>query len=135
MTTPTQRNSAIPRMRLDLETTRPSASTGALELAALALDVGLLVGVGSETEMLEGLTGVLGATEEEGVGTGGEAGGNLINGEGLAAGLEDARAGRGGEAESRNGELGKLEETVVVSDGTDLVVLAALVLEVRCYIQ
>jgi hypothetical protein len=56
----TQRNRSASSTRLDLETTRPSASTSALELAALALDVGLLVGVGTHAEMLDGLTGVLG---------------------------------------------------------------------------
>ena len=76
--------------------------------------------MGTEAEMLERLTGVLGSTEEEGVGSGGETGSDLIDGEGLAAGLDDARAGGGGEAESRNGELGKLKETVVVGDGSDL---------------
>jgi hypothetical protein len=105
----------------DLETTRPSASTSTLELAALALDVGLLVGVGTKAEVLDGLTGVLGATEEDGVGSSREAGSDLIDGEGLTTGLQDARAGSGGEAESRNGELGELEETVVVSDGANLV--------------
>lgn len=122
MTTPTtQRKSTASSTRLDLETTRPSATTGTLELAALALDVGLLVGVGTEAEVLDGLTGVLGSTEEEGVGSSGGAGGNLIDGEALTAGLLNASAGGGGEAESRNGELGKLEETVVVSDGADLI--------------
>ena len=80
------------------------------------------MGVGSETEMLDGLTGVLGATDEDGVGPSGEAGSDLVDGEALTTGLLDAGAGRGGEAESRNGELGDLEHAVVVSDGTDLTV-------------
>jgi len=121
MTTPTtQRKSTASSTRLDLETTRPSATTSALEFAALALDVGLLVGVGAHAEVLDGLTGVLGSTEEEGVGASGGAGGNLVDGEALTAGLLNAGASRGGEAESRNGELGGLEETVVVGDGADL---------------
>lgn len=78
------------------------------------------MGVGTEAEMLEGLTGVLGSTEEEGVGSSGEAGSDLVDGEALTTGLLDAGAGRGGEAESRNGELGDLEHAVVVSDGADL---------------
>jgi len=122
MTTPTtQRNSdsALCSTRLHLETTRPSASTSALELAALALDVGLLVGVGSEAKVLDSLTGVLGTPEEESVGSSGEAGSDLVDGEGLAASLKNACAGRGSEAESSDGELGELEETVVVRDGSD----------------
>lgn len=77
------------------------------------------MGVGSETEMLDCLTGVLGATDEDGVGSSGETGSDLVDGESLTTSSQDAGAGRGGEAESRNGELGKLEETVVVSDGAD----------------
>ena len=122
LTTPNQRNRTTCSTRLDLETTRPSASTGTLELATLALDVRLLVGVGPEAEVLEGLTGVLGSTEEEGVGSSGEAGSDLVDGEALTTGLLNAGAGRGGEAESRNGELGDLEHAVVVSDGADLTV-------------
>jgi hypothetical protein len=133
MTTPiTQIKRTASSKRLNLETTRPSASTGTLELAALALDVRLLVGVGTEAEMLDGLTGVLGSTEEEGVGSSGEAGGDLIHGEALAAGLLDAGTGRGGEAHSRNGELGELKETVVVSDGPDLTSISSCASFVVC---
>jgi hypothetical protein len=125
MTAPaTKRNRTASSIRLYLETTRPSASTSALELAALALDVRLLVGVGTEAEMLESLTAILGSTEEQGVGSGREAGSDLIDGEGLAAGSNDACAGSGSEAEGCDGELGELEETDVVSHGTDLVLLA-----------
>jgi hypothetical protein len=127
MTTPTtQRKSTASSTRLDLETTRPSATTSALELAALACDVGLLVGVGTEAEVLDGLTGVLGSTEEEGVGSSGEAGSDLVDGEGLTTGLLDACASRGSEAESRNGELGELSQTDVVSDGSDLISVSSI---------
>jgi len=54
---------------LDLETLGPSATTSLLELAALAGNAWLLSRVRTETEMLDGFTGVLGSTEEEGVGT------------------------------------------------------------------
>jgi hypothetical protein len=94
VTTPTtQTKRTASSKRLYLETTRPSATTGTLELAALALDVGLLVGVGTEAEMLDSLTGVLGSTEEEGVGSSGEAGSDLIDSEALATGLLDAGTG------------------------------------------
>ena len=75
--------------------------------------------MGTEAEVLDGLTGVLGATEEEGVGTGGLLEGKLIQGDGLAASGLKTAAGSGGEAQSRNGDLGDLEQTVVVGDGTD----------------
>lgn len=124
VTTPNQRNRTTCSTSLDLETTRPSASTGTLELAALALDVGLLSRVGTEAKVLESLTRVLGSAEEEGVGSGGGAGSDLVNGEALTTSLLDASASRGSEAESRNRELGELEHAVVVSDGADLVLLA-----------
>lgn len=122
MSTPaTKGNSTTITRCLDLETTRPSASTGTLELASLALDVGLLVLVGTHAEVLDGLTGVLGSTEEEGVGASGEAGSDLVDGEDLTTSLLDAGTGRRSEAESGDGELGELQETVVVSDGANLV--------------
>jgi hypothetical protein len=127
MTTPTtQRKSTASSTRLDLETTRPSATTSALELAALACDVGLLVGVGTKAEVLDGLTGVLGSSEKEGVGSSREAGSDLVDGESLTTGLLDACASRGSEAESRDGELGKLSETDVVSDGADLITISVV---------
>jgi hypothetical protein len=57
--------------------------------------------------MLDGLTGVLGATEEEGVGTSWGAESDLVDGEGLTTGLLNASTGRGSEAESSDGELGE----------------------------
>ena len=104
---------------LDLETARPSATTSLLELAALGGDVRLLVLVGTEAEMLDSLAGVLGATEEEGVGTGGLLESELIESDGLAASGDDAGTGGGGEAQSGDGHLGDDQETVVIGDGTN----------------
>jgi len=109
----------ISRARLDLETARPSATTSTLELAALGSDVRLLVLVGAKAEVLEGLTGVLGATEEEGVGASGLLESELVESDGLAAGGLDAGTGSGGEAEGRNVDLGDGQETVVIGDGAD----------------
>lgn len=78
-----------------------------------------LVRVGTEAEVLDGLTGVLGATEEEGVGTGRGAHGQLIDGQGLTTSGDNASAGSVGVAEGSDRELGELKETVVVSDGAD----------------
>ena len=120
MSTPaTQVNSSNVSRHLNLETTRPSASTGTLELASLALNVGLLIFVRSHAEVLDGLTGVLGTTEEESVGAGGEAGGDLVHGEDLTASLLNASTGRSSDTKSGDGELGELQQTVVVSDGAD----------------
>jgi hypothetical protein len=70
--------------------------------------------------MLDSFTGVLGATEKEGIGSSGRSQGKLIDSESLAAGLDDAGTRSRGEAEGSDGELGKFQETVVVSDGADL---------------
>ena len=75
--------------------------------------------MGTEAEVLDGLTGVLGATEEEGVGTGRGAHGQLIDGQGLTTSGDNAGAGSVGVAEGSDRELGELKETVVVSDGAD----------------
>ena len=106
--------------RLDLETPGPSASTSALELATLGGDVWLLVRVRTEAEVLDSLTGVLGATDEEGVGTSWCPQGKLIDGKSLTTSLDDAGAGGCSEAEGGDGELGELKETVVVSDSANL---------------
>jgi len=104
---------------LSLEATGGTTTTSLLELATLALDIGLGVLAGTHTEMLDGLTGVLLATEQDGVGTGGGTESELIKGDDLTAGLQDAGLGGLGDAQASKGELGDLEEAVVVSDGTD----------------
>jgi hypothetical protein len=78
-----------------------------------------LVGVGAEAEMPDSLTAVLGATEDQGVGTGGSTESQLVQGDGLAAGSDNAGTGGGGESQGSDGRLGELEETVVVGDGSD----------------
>jgi len=87
---------------LNLETLRPSATTSALELPALALNVRLLVLVRTEAEVLDGLAGVLGSTEEEDVGASGRAEGQLVECEALTAGLLDTGTSGGSEAKSSN---------------------------------
>lgn len=78
-----------------------------------------LVLVGTKAEMPDGLTGVLGTAEEEGVGASGFLEGKLVESESLASGSENARAGRSCEAEGSDVQLGDLEETVVVGDGAN----------------
>ena len=73
-----------------------------------------LVGVRTEAKVLDGLACVLGAAEQQGVGASRGAHGDLVDREALAAGLDNARAGGGSEAERSNGELGHLQEAVVV---------------------
>jgi hypothetical protein len=78
-----------------------------------------LVGVRTETEVLDRLARVLGTTEKDDVGTGRRAEGELVEGEALTTSLLDASTGCGGEAESADADLGDLEETVVIGDGAD----------------
>jgi hypothetical protein len=98
--------------------THLSPTTGPLELPALAGDVGLAAVEGT-AEVLDGLAVVPLASEEDGVGAGGGAEGELVEGEALAAGGDDALTGRGGEFEGGDRELGDGRETLVVEDGTD----------------
>lgn len=69
--------------------------------------------------MLDGLTGVLGTTEQDGVGASGGTKSQLIEGEDLTTGLLDASASGSGETESGNRHLGDGEEAVVISDGAN----------------
>lgn len=89
-----------------------------------------LVLVGTEAEVLDGLAGVLGAAEQEGVGTSGLLKGQLVEGDDLAAGRGDAGTGGGGDPESGNRHLGNGQEAVVIRDSADdddrLVLVAVL---------
>ena len=87
--------------------------------AALGGGVGLLVLVGAHAEVLDGLPGVPLATEEDGVRTSRRAKGELVEGENLTAGLEDALLGGGGETEGGDRQLGDLKQTDVVGDGAN----------------
>ena len=78
-----------------------------------------LVLVGAEAEVLESLTGVLGATDQQGVAAGGGTQSQLVESQGLATSSDDAAAGGSGESQSGDGHLGDLEKTVVIRDGAD----------------
>ena len=104
---------------LSLEAAGGTTTTSLLELATLALDIGLGVLAGTHTEMLDGLTGVLLTAEQDSVGTGGGTEGELIKSDDLTASLQDAGLGGLGDAQAGKGELGDLEETVVIGDGAN----------------
>lgn len=78
-----------------------------------------LVLVGTEAEVLDGLTGVLGATEQQGVGTGGLLQGKLVKGDGRAASSQDAGTSSGGETQGGDVHLGDSEQTGVIGDGAN----------------
>lgn len=73
----------------------------------------------TEAEVLDSLTGVLGATEEQSVGTGRGTQSKLVQGEGLTTGLLDTGTGGGSEAQGSDGKLGDVQEAVVIGDGAD----------------
>jgi hypothetical protein len=122
---------------LDLETARPSASTGSLKLATLASDIRFLdkcqpqpvpperkedanlVLVGTETEVLDGFSGVLGTAEKESVGSSRGAQSEFIQSQSLTTGLVNASSGSGSETQGSDGKLGDGKETVVISDRAD----------------
>lgn len=75
--------------------------------------------MGTEAEVLNSLTGVLGSTEEQSVGTSGSTESKLVQSQSLTTSLLDSGASGGSETESSNRQLGNGKETVVVSDGSD----------------
>lgn len=89
--------------------------------------------VGAEAEVLDGLAGVLGSTEEQSVGTSRRARSELVNSEALSTSLGNASARGRSESQGGDGQLGNLDNTVVVRDGANdddglaLVGLASLV--------
>ena len=75
--------------------------------------------VGAHAKVLHGVTSVPLAAEENGVRASGRAEGELVEGENLAARLEDALLGRGSETKGSNRELGDLKQTNVIGNSAD----------------
>jgi len=69
--------------------------------------------------MLDGLAGVLWSSEEQSVGASWGSKGELVEGEGLTTGGDDAGTGSSSEAEGCNSDLWNLQQTVVVGDSAD----------------
>lgn len=96
-----------------------------------------LVLVGTHAEVLDGLTGVLGTAEQQGVAAGRGTESQLVEGQSFATGGDNAGAGSSGESESSDGDLRNLQETVVIGDSTNdddglsLGVLVDLTLDTR----
>jgi len=107
---------------LDLEAAALSASTSSLELAALGANVGTRAGVGlagSLAEVTVGRTGSAASLHQDGVLSLGGLEGQLIEGENLSAGFEDAFAGARGDVHGAQRQLRNLVETKIVSDGAN----------------
>ena len=94
-----------------------------------------LVLVGAHAEVLDSLTCVLGATEQQSVASSGGAESKLVEGQCLTTGGDNASTGSGSESKSGNGDLGDFEKAVVVGNGADdnddltLLVLGELALD------
>ena len=71
------------------------------------------------TEVAEGLTSSAAATEKDSVGASRLAHGELVEGEALTTGLEDACASRVGETQSADRHLGDIEHASVVNNSGD----------------
>lgn len=75
--------------------------------------------VGTESEMLDGLTGVLGTSDQDDIAAGRVSQSQLVQSQSLTTGLLDPGTSSGGESESSDVQLGDGQESVVVGDGTD----------------
>jgi len=104
---------------LDLETPRPSATTGTLEFSSLGFDVWLLVFVWSKPEMLDAFSRVLWSSQEKRVGTGRGAEGQLVEGDGLTTSGNDPSACSSGKSEGGDGDLRNVVKTGIIGDGAD----------------
>ena len=106
---------------LDLETTALSATATHLSLPVLvvAANVRLLVLVRAHAKVLDGFARVLGASDQDRVRSGGRTLCELVESQDLTTGGKDASACGLGETESRDGELGNFQQSVVISDGTN----------------
>lgn len=69
--------------------------------------------------MLDGLTGVLGTSQQNHICTSGMSESQLVQSQGLSAGFLDPGAGGGGESEGSHMEFGDSEEAVVIGDGAN----------------
>ena len=75
--------------------------------------------MGSETEVLNGLTGVLRTSKEQGVASGWCSKSQLIQSQSLSSGSNNACTSGSGEAESSNAELWYSQQSVVVGDASN----------------
>lgn len=69
--------------------------------------------------MLDGLTGIPLASQQDGVGASGCTSGELIEGQNFSASLEDALASRRRETKSSNGKFGDFQQANIVGYGAD----------------
>jgi hypothetical protein len=73
----------------------------------------------TKAKVLDGLSGVLGTSEEKGIASGRSSEGQLIESQNFSTSSDNARTGSSSEAEGRNAELWDGQETVVIGDGAN----------------
>lgn len=100
---------------------RLTTALGTLKLTALGADVGLDVATRAsrDAEVLDGFTGILLAAEQQAVGTGRTALGQLVKGQALTTGLQNAGTGGLGETQSTDLHGGQVKLTLIISDYTN----------------
>jgi hypothetical protein len=104
---------------LDLETTRSTLTTSTFKLTTLGTNERLLVLMGTHTEVLNRLTRVLGTTDEDSVGTSRSTEGQLIQSKDFTTSLQDTSLGSLGKVKSSNRELGEVQKTRIIGNGTN----------------
>jgi hypothetical protein len=75
--------------------------------------------MGTHTEVLNGLTRVLGTTDKDSVSTSRGTESQLIQGQNLTTSLQDTSLGSLGEVKGSNRELGEVQKTRIIGNGTD----------------
>lgn len=104
---------------LDLETLRSSSASGGLGSQLLGLDSRSLARVRTETKVLDSLSGVSGASDDDGVLALGGSHSQLVQGDGLATVLDDLGSRRTGESQGSNGGLREVQQSDVVGDSAN----------------
>jgi len=108
--------------RLLLVATAGAATTSALELASLGADIGAGVRVGHTGSLAEVLACGAGGTpalQQQGVLAGGRLESQLVEGQNLAASLQDALPGGLGDVQGAHRELGHDQQAGIIGDGAD----------------
>lgn len=108
--------------RLLLVAAAGATTTSTLELASLRADIGAGVRVGHTGSLAEVLAGGAGGTpalQQQRVLAGGRSESQLIEGQDLTAGLQDALPGGLRDVQGAHGELGHHQEAGIVGDGAD----------------
>lgn len=112
--------------RLDFEAVGSSATTSLLELSAFRNNSGLdaivcvrVVGGCAVTKISDSFTGILSTTEKNSVTSFRAAKSQLIQGDALATSLNNSSSGSLGESQGSNCKLRNLQQTRVISHGTN----------------